>query len=420
MKLLSKIRDFGAREAWLFWNRHLLTRPEDCEVRRLLIDVSTIIRYDAQTGIQRVVRAVWSELKRRSGDGFLLVPIYATTSHGYCYAPPDFLGCEAEALRPIPVRTGPGDKFLGLDLSAHLLPGYRKQLRAWKANGAAIAILVYDLLPLSRPDWFSTRAVDSFHKWFDVLENDADQALCISNEVAADLGRRLCARGARGPSITTIRMGADIAASLPSSGMSPAVAQFLEKVRFRHYVLMVGTIEPRKGYDFSLSVFERLWREWPSSAPDLVIAGKPGWKTKSLQDTLRSHPERGKRLHWLDDVSDEVLCRLYGACSCIFVASYGEGFGLPLIEAAMFGRPVLARDLAVFREQELPNVQFFEDDSVDRVGALLMQLATTRSRSRPSALELPTWSACVDDLLRQTGIKREESNGLGSALRKAS
>lgn len=36
--------------------------------------------------------------------------------------------------------------------------------------------------------------------------------------------------------------------------------------------------------------------------------------------------------------------------TCLIAASFGEGFGLPLIEAAQHGLPIMARDIAVFRE----------------------------------------------------------------------
>jgi glycosyltransferase involved in cell wall biosynthesis len=315
------------------------------------------------------------------------------------------------------VTTGPEDKFLGLDLSTHLLPAYRKQLSAWTANGTCIALLVYDLLPLSRPEWFSARAVNSFRKWFEILKNDAHLAICISNEVAADFQRRVESKQGRGPLIGTIRMGADIAASLPSIGLSPHARQFLERTRFRDYVLMVGTVEPRKGYHFALQVFEHLWRKSPNSAPDLVIAGKAGWKTGHLQQALRSHPQRGKRLHWLQDASDEALCRLYRGCSGVFVASYGEGFGLPLVEAAMFKKPVLARSLGVFCEHGLGNVSFFHDDSIDLVGDLLMQLG--KRECRIDRTTLPTWNTCVDDLLSQLLIENKNRNEPGLPLRAA-
>ena len=114
-------------------------------------------------------------------------------------------------------------------------------------------------------------------------------------------------------------------------------------MRFRPTALMVGTIEPRKGYDVALRALQHLWATRGAEAPDLVIVGKPGWKTEQLQRRIRSHPEQGRQLHWLDQVSDESLCSLYQSSRGLLMASHAEGFGLPLLEAVVHRRHVLTR-----------------------------------------------------------------------------
>jgi glycosyltransferase involved in cell wall biosynthesis len=415
MMNIARAASLGARQAWLWRYRDAFgaseqtAQTEPTGQRRLLVDVSTIIRHDAQTGIQRVVRAVWSELLRQSGADFLVVPVYATNAQGYCYAPVDFLSGNYGRFGSEPVCVRPGDKFLGLDLSAHLLPKYRRQLRAWRAHGATIHLIVYDLLPLLRPDWFNSAMVGHFRKWFDVLQQDVDQAICISDQVAHDLRERVSPAGQRHLSIGRLQMAADIAASVPSSGICSDVRQLLERVRFRPAVLMVGTIEPRKGYDVAIAAFEHLWRTCPKDAPDLIIVGKGGWKTTGLQDYLRSHPERGKRLHWLDRVTDEGLCLFYEACSGVFVASRGEGFGLPLIEAALHRRHVLARDIPVFREQKLPNVRYFGADSPEALSRDLIDLvAVAETGPPPATTTTRNWAWSVQILMEELGLPREE------------
>ena len=158
-------------------------------------------------------------------------------------------------------------------------------------------------------------------------------------------------------------MAGDIAGSVPSTGVCDELSRLLEYLRFRPAILMVGTIEPRKGYEAALAAFEYLWSHGPTDAPDLVLIGKAGWKTVAYQSKIRNHPEFAKRLHWFDNISDEGLCLLYQACRGLLMASRGEGWGLPLIEAALHRRPVLARDLPVFREHALANIQFFSDDA---------------------------------------------------------
>ena len=403
MKKVARAANIGARQAWLWRHRDAFGRGVSGERPRVLVDVSAIIRHDAQTGIQRVVRAVWSDLASRNQDEFQVLPVYATSARGYCYAPASFLVDGSGELPAKPVSVRAGDKFLGLDLSAHLLPKYRRQLRAWRSHGASIHLVVYDLLPLMRPDWFNGTTSGHFRRWFEVLTEEADQAICISNQVARDLQHHLAGSGRR-PAIGRLRMGSDISASVPSIGTCADLKRLLDQIRFRPAVLMVGTVEPRKGYDSALAAFEHLWRTRPKDAPDLVIVGKGGWKTAGLQNHINSHPERGRRLHWFDRMSDEGLCLLYGACRGLLMASRGEGFGLPLIELAMHRRYVLARDLPVFREQKLPNVLYFNDDAPAALGDRLLELVSIGQSQEAPGADLPTWSDCVDGLLSELGM----------------
>jgi glycosyltransferase involved in cell wall biosynthesis len=393
-----------ARHAWfwrhrsVFQNRHVGLSP------RLLVDVSAIIQHDAQTGIQRVVRAVWSEIKRHSGNQFEAVPVYATARHGYRLAPFDFLDRAAPLSAGEPVKAGTSDHFLGLDLSAHLLPKYRNQVRAWRRNGATVTLVVYDVLPLLRPEWFTRRAATAFRHWFNFLRDESDQALCISNQVARDLCHELAiVEAGQRPVVRRLQMGADISGTVPSTGRSEKAGELIDRLRFRPGILMVGTIEPRKGYDVALAGFEHLWTT-RCDAPELIIVGKPGWKTERLQERLRSHSEAGRRLHWLTDASDEDLCKLYEECRGVFMPSRGEGFGLPLMEAAAHRRFVLARDLPVFREHNLSNVSYFSDDRAPALGEKLMELLNTGLNKPAPEAELPSWSDSVERLLIELEI----------------
>jgi glycosyltransferase involved in cell wall biosynthesis len=200
-------------------------------------------------------------------------------------------------------------------------------------------------------------------------------------------------------SIEYFPLGGDISASHPSVGLSKRVVGLLDRMRCRPTILMVGTVEPRKGYGPALAAFEHLWVADVQNGPDLVIVGKPGWKTSALQETLKSHAEAGRRLHWVATASDEELGMLYDACRGLLITSLGEGLGLPLIEAAIHGQPVLARGLRVFREQNLPNVVYFEDDRPEVLAPLLLDMLASGVRTPMCLDEMPTWHASTTRLL---------------------
>lgn len=384
---------------------------------QILVDVSVIHQSDARTGIQRVVRALLLQLLYAPPKGYCIRPVFATAKHGYCYAATDFLQAQKQpkdaAVSPVQVQRG--DLFLALDLAAHLLPRHQAQVLGWKRAGVQLHVLVYDLLPLLHPEWFNPRTTRNFGRWVRWLAIYADSAICISQSVKVELLTWLKANFGLSPTVlpaSTIVLGADIDASSPSVGLPVDSNALLDRVYSAPSVLMVGTLEPRKGYDEAIAAFENIWQN-SQPAPLLIIVGRAGWKTEKLQDKLRNHPENGRRFLWLDAVSDEYLSQLYKACSGVMIASRAEGFGLPLIEALQHHKPVLARDIPVFRELEAHGVNYFRSEkSSDLADAIIHWMSTISSPPALRAPEdsmprFPTWQLAATQLLQALNLKSQ-------------
>lgn len=345
----------------------------------LMVDVSVIARNDVNTGIQRVVRSVWRELHRLHLRDMEIVPVQATSARGYCHARPDFhQRRSAPGEYELPqCRVRRGDVFLGLDLVTRELPSNRRQIALWRQLGIPIHLVVYDLLPVMHPCWFNSRTSRYFRRWLNFVADYADTALCISDQVVADAERRLAGHprwqtgGAR---VQKIRLGSDVLdGSDSATGLMPPVSPITPESPF---VLMVGTIEPRKGYEFALNVFESIWASGNEDIA-LVIAGRSGWKTERLQRRLREHPLAGKSLFWLDSVDDNQLMALYSEAAMLLSASCAEGYGLPIVEARAQGLPVLATDLPVFREFRDEGVMFFDAGNVRQAAEKVEKIMTT-------------------------------------------
>jgi glycogen synthase len=65
---------------------------------------------------------------------------------------------------------------------------------------------------------------------------------------------------------------------------------------------------------------------------------------------MSNHSILGRRLFWLEGISDEYPDKIYSHSSAVIIASVGEGFGLPIIEVALHRTSRILRDLPVFRE----------------------------------------------------------------------
>lgn len=372
----------------------------------LWVDISVISRRDAGTGIQRVVRALLTELQASSIAGWRVQPVVATPRQPYravswqnaTVAPEEYPRMEPQA----------GDIFLGLDLSAHIVPRHQRQMAAWKSHGLKLAFVIYDLLPLQHPDWFSAKLVRAFRRWIKSVAILADQVFCISHPVKQDFDDFMQSRYGLQPgtiSANVFPLGADIQASQPSTGLPEGFAEKLNSIGRGKAALMVGTIEPRKGYGQILDAFEHLWVR--GRTHKLVFVGRPGWMTESLQHRITANTHLGDRLFWFDNASDEALNTLYENCAGVIVASYAEGYGLPLLEALGHGKPVLARDLAVFRQFQTPLVSYFAADaSAETVSAAVEHWLANADNvfkrdQNTDRIQLPTWRASLNSLLGQ-------------------
>ena len=150
----------------------------------------------------------------------------------------------------------------------------------------------------------------------------------------------------------------------------------------------------------SLAAFEQLWAEGIDA--NLVIVGRNGWTMDIFAETLYNHPEKGKRLFWLEGISDEYLEKVYAASTCLIAASEGEGFGLPLIEAAQHKLPVIARDIPVFHEVAGEHVFYFRGKKpVDPAKAVREWLELYQSSRHPKSSDIQwlTWKQSAQQLM---------------------
>jgi hypothetical protein len=175
----------------------------------------------------------------------------------------------------------------------------------------------------------------------------------------------------------------------------------LKALSTRPSFLSVGTIEPRKGQDQILAAFEQLWRE--GADVNLTFAGKQGWHMEEFNAHVHRHPELGKRLFWLEAISDEYLEKVYAASTCFLAASEGEGFGLPLVEAARHRLPIIARDIPVFQEVAGVNAYYFSGRSPQTLADEVKQwLSLYKAGTYPKSDDMSwlTWRESTQQLLQ--------------------
>ena len=134
---------------------------------------------------------------------------------------------------------------------------------------------------------------------------------------------------------------------------NPAHAARVDEVRRRlrlpeRFVLYLGTLEPRKNLQGLIRGYGMLPAELQKSYP-LVLAGMPGWNQAYFRSELADLRQR-KVLHEVGYVPQDDVPVLMRAASVFCFPSFYEGFGLPPLEAAACGTPVISSRAASLPE----------------------------------------------------------------------
>ena len=404
---------------------------------RLFVDITELHATDSKSGIQRVVRSVIQHLLTETDSAYQVELVYAAKPVGYKTAaaftrrmfgeshPPILtngdrragsgvgsatLLVDAAISQDTYIHPQQGDIFLGLDLHFNIDQDHEHFFAKARQAGAQVYFVVYDLLPLLLKDTFTPELIEKYGNWLRVVSQQHG-TVCISQAVAAELKTWVSQnqpQAAQSLKIEWFHLGADIESSIPSKGMPDDGPQLLQQLASAPSFLMVGTLEPRKRHGQVLDAFEQLWAQ--NTPANLVIVGKPGWLTEALTARLSAHPQLGRQLFWVQSASDEYLEKIYAAARCLIAASEAEGFGLPLIEAARHGLPIIARDIPVFREVAQEHALYFAgDDGAALATAIQSWLALEKQQKTPdsSQIQRQTWAQSAQQLLSKVILTKD-------------
>ena len=377
--------------------------------KQILFDISDTANFDRRTGIQRVVRSFLAQCLAHPPAQARIEAIYLDKDGTYRYARRYALsqfGQTASEEIDEPVAVKSGDIYFGLDSNLITVVESAPELEDWRNRGVKIVHLIHDLLPVDHPQWFPDFVPFLFHKWLDVVIYHGDELIATSRTGAQHMQAYLStlanARSTATPALPKVswaHLGADIVSSLPSNGLPLEAQSLLSQLQKSPTFLMVGTIEPRKGHEQIVNAFEILWAQ--GLLINLVIVGKPGWGDLQLLEKLATHPLKNERLFCLEQISDQFLELLYANATALIFASLGEGFGLPIIEAAQHQLSVIARDLPIFREIGGSGISYFKTEDAQEFALYLKNWLACEKNTRPdiAQVQFSTWSQSAQQIL---------------------
>lgn len=296
--------------------------------------------------------------------------------------------------KPIPERCVPlqhqaGDQLVLLDSSWHA--NFFPLAEQLKRDGVGIVSVIYDLIPLTHPQFCDAGLVKVFNDWFDWIARTADGYVAISttirDQVRQEMVRRIGAQPVQQRWFDYFHLGSELDLADPDAEVDRGLLQMFKTPE--PVFLMVSTIEPRKNHAYLIDAFERAWAA--GSKARLCIAGKIGWKCDALIERIRQHPELNRRLFMFNTLSDKSLEHAYSHATALVFPSYVEGFGLPLVEAMQRGLPAMGSDIPVFREIGGDYMAYFDLADPQNLTRLVVDMERTGVFPAPLALDHWRW-----------------------------
>jgi len=404
---------------------------------KIFIDVTSSCRSAQNTGMQRMTRKIFAELRRSTdvhpvcwntvGNFYtevgeaeyrLLTQPFEVRSNAM--ARPEWRGEDplTELRRVLRRRRlsleeeiGPNDVFfvpdIFRDLRREILPTFLTNTRARK-----VAIF-HDATDLRLTSVYGDRS----RKSRPYLESLAlfDLVICVSQEARDDLHCFWKKYGCE-PSETCVEPWPcefqNFVGETDSFPTSPG--------RRSKIVVYVSSFHGRKNHLTLLAAAEKLWQQ--AGKFELHLIGRNvGAPFNKIVRQIWKLKTRGHPLHWLRHVDDQTLLRAYRDCRFTVYPSIMEGFGLPIVESLAHGKPCVCGGNGALGEVARGGGCLIVDQtSEDALAAAIEKLLTDpvtyeRLSTEARARKFRSWSDYTEKLLEHLQLTPRKASVSGVA-----
>lgn len=375
---------------------------------RIYIDVSVLTLATFITGIQRVTREITLRLLEHRQEEIVLLHYNAREDRYHIIDHQRFIkyyrGHKGVKNKMITGKTlairdmQPGDIFFDLDAvwmcrvkRSYLLPHLKKQ-------GVRIVVHIYDIISITHPQYCLERGVYNFMDYIGAHLQYADAMIVNARATADELKQLADQLGIQLPPCYVVPLGADFrqreqvtAEEVPERVQTAAEAS--------PYILMVGTIEPRKNHKLLLEAYEKGLKQ---AGYHIILAGYMGWNMEEFAQKLYAHPDYNRGIYHFDGLEDTAIDYLYQHARFLAFCSYTEGFGLPILESIQRGTPVIAADIPVSREVAGEYCDWFKQDDAADLCRVVMEYEDERKyqerKSRLGEYRPVNWEQCCEQM----------------------
>jgi glycosyltransferase involved in cell wall biosynthesis len=241
--------------------------------------------------------------------------------------------------------------------------------------------VVYDLVPVFCPGYVPPEVVGLFTDYLAQTCQAADGLIAISESTKRDCLKFIKENGLKTVPVGVMRLGDESAQAVDLKPVSPNA-----NLTPGNFILCVSTVEIRKNHTL-LYYVARLARERKVDLPPIVLVGKMGWLAGDIQFILNNDQTAKEQFVITQAVTDAELEWLYRNCSFTIYPSFYEGWGLPIAESLVYGKPCLASNTSSMPEVGGDLVDYFSPyDAGDCLDQIVKYLDKTTLEHKAKAV----------------------------------
>ena len=255
---------------------------------------------------------------------------------------------------------------------------------------ARLSVLVYDLIPLSHPEYFASTSIHNFPNYLKVLSK-ADNLITISEFTSSQI-RNFVPNFAT-KNLTSIPLPIDLEDGIVDTSQDRLVPMFL----------CVGSFEPRKNHMSVLKAAEWCWSE--GFEFELTLVGGQGWGNLDIREYISYLQNKKFDIRVFRDASDSQVVNLYSQAFALITIPWVEGFGLPLAEAISTGKFVIASKIDSHLEfGQVEGVYFVNPDEIDMISSAMQTILKSYKTTTDKVIRRKsefTWSDYSTRLIKE-------------------
>lgn len=237
-----------------------------------------------------------------------------------------------------------------------------------RVEGVRYVLTVHDIALMINKKWGSRKNALMQNMFGKPSIKQADKIITISESTKRDLINRLSIKENK---IEAIHIAANGAPETPLLKTSEITINKFSCKSGQKYFYYVGSIEPRKNIEKLIKAYDQFAEDHKDYS--LVLAGGLGWRYGKILKAYENAKNKNS-IYFLGYLKPNEKDFLYRNCTALAFPTNYEGFGIPVLEAMSYGKPVLTSNNSSLPEIGGDLAFYCESNSINSIKDVMIKI----------------------------------------------